>query len=73
MLKYDPALQRQDTLLVEYKNKQKTNRFVDQRIGENDPSASLEDKLLERFASEKKVRQIILHSLLGDYGEYVHQ
>ncbi|XP_067943057.1 nucleolar protein 14-like [Watersipora subatra] len=45
---------RQDTLLVEYKNKRKTNRFVDQRIGENDQSTSLEEKMLQRFAKENK-------------------
>ena len=47
--------QRKETLLVEYKEKGKANKFVDKRIGENDPEMSLEDKMLKRFAMEKQV------------------
>ncbi|KAF6023614.1 NOP14 [Bugula neritina] len=45
---------RQDTLLVEYKNKRKSNRLIDHRIGEKDAAASYEEKMFERFALENK-------------------
>lgn len=37
------------------KNKNKKGAIVDRRFGENDPQMSLEDKMLERFAREKRV------------------
>uniref|UniRef100_S4REJ8 NOP14 nucleolar protein n=1 Tax=Petromyzon marinus TaxID=7757 RepID=S4REJ8_PETMA len=45
---------RMGTLLQEHKQKNKSNVFVDRRIGENDPSISLEDKMLQRFAKERQ-------------------
>ncbi|KAK3603036.1 hypothetical protein CHS0354_037784 [Potamilus streckersoni] len=44
---------RKETLLQEYENQFKANKFVDQRFGETDTSLSLEDKMLKRFAIEK--------------------
>jgi nucleolar protein 14 len=41
--------------LVEWKNRGKVGGVVDRRIGENDPTMSLEDRMLERFAREKQV------------------
>ena len=49
------SLQRKETLLVEYKNRGKVNKFVDRRFGENDPEMSVEDKMLQRFALERQV------------------
>ncbi|KAL2916462.1 nucleolar complex protein 14 [Polyrhizophydium stewartii] len=47
---------RKKTLLVEMKNKTRESALVDRRIGEHDPSMSLEDKMLERFMREKTKR-----------------
>ena len=47
--------QRKETLLQEYKQQFKSNKFVDKRIGENDVSLSLEDKMMKRFALERAV------------------
>lgn len=44
---------RKETLLQEYKYHFKSNKFVDKRIGENDPTLSLEDKMMKRFALER--------------------
>lgn len=44
---------RKDTLLQEYKRKDKTNVFVDKRIGEKDTELSAEDKMIARFAAER--------------------
>ena len=44
---------RKDTLLQEYKRKDKTNIFVDKRIGEKDTELSAEDKMIARFAAER--------------------
>lgn len=53
---YVDIFQRQETLLVEFKNKKKSNRLIDHRIGENDPTSSLEDKMMGRFTAEGKKR-----------------
>ncbi|XP_071947944.1 nucleolar protein 14-like [Antedon mediterranea] len=45
---------RKETLLKEYLNRKKSNLFVDKRLGENDPSMSVEDKMMQRFAFEKQ-------------------
>ncbi|KAJ3087507.1 nucleolar complex protein 14 [Quaeritorhiza haematococci] len=47
---------RKQTLLVELESKNRASQFVDRRFGENDPSISLEDKMLERFVKEKTKR-----------------
>ena len=49
--------QRKATLLVEYQQRHKNNKLVDRRFGENDPSLSVEEKMLQRFALEKQVRK----------------
>ncbi len=46
---------RKKTLLVEYKNQFKTNKFTDKRLGENDQNLSLEDKMFKRFVVERQV------------------
>lgn len=45
---------RQKTLLVEHKQKNKANMFIDRRFGEYDEKMSLEEKMLKRFTMEKK-------------------
>lgn len=47
-------LQREKTLLQEYKVRHKSNLFVDRRIGENDASMDPEKKMALRLAAEKK-------------------
>jgi hypothetical protein len=49
-------VQRKSTLLKEYEQLGKANKFVDQRIGEKDKSLSREDKALQRFQKERQVR-----------------
>ena len=49
------VVQRKETLLVEYQNRGKANKFVDKRFGEADQDLSVEDKMLQRFALEKQV------------------
>ncbi|KAI8895140.1 nucleolar protein 14 [Globomyces pollinis-pini] len=44
---------RQNTLSLESKNKKNENIMMDRRIGEHDPTLSIEDKMLERFMKEK--------------------
>lgn len=45
---------RQKTLLVEYKQKNKANMFIDRRFGEYDEKMTLEEKMMKRFTMEKK-------------------
>ncbi|XP_030841150.1 nucleolar protein 14 [Strongylocentrotus purpuratus] len=45
---------RNATLLQEYKQRHKSNKFLDKRLGENDPEMSVEDKMMERFTLEKQ-------------------
>ncbi|KNC95834.1 uncharacterized protein SPPG_08777 [Spizellomyces punctatus DAOM BR117] len=47
---------RKKTLAVEMDRKRKESAFVDRRFGENDPSMSMEDKMLERFMKERSKR-----------------
>uniref|UniRef100_A0A8C9T7I3 NOP14 nucleolar protein homolog (yeast) n=1 Tax=Scleropages formosus TaxID=113540 RepID=A0A8C9T7I3_SCLFO len=48
---------RKETLLKEYKLKDKSNKFVDRRIGEYDSQMDPEDKILKRFALERQRTQ----------------
>ncbi|KAJ3163353.1 nucleolar complex protein 14 [Irineochytrium annulatum] len=47
---------RKKTLEVEMDRRSKVSNFVDRRFGENDPSMSLEDKMMERLLKEKHGR-----------------
>ena len=44
---------RHQTLLVEYQNRFKANKFVDRRLGEKDPKLSVEGKMEMRFLAEQ--------------------
>jgi len=41
-------------LLAEYNLKGKSGALVDRRFGENDPTMSLEERMLERFTRERQ-------------------
>jgi len=47
---------RKKTLLVEYRASKKDNVFKDRRFGEDDPTLSLEEKMLLRFQKERQKR-----------------
>lgn len=46
--------QRKKTLLKEYEEKDRAGGILDRRFGENDPSMSLEERMLERFTKERQ-------------------
>jgi nucleolar protein 14 len=46
-------LQRKATLLQEYKIKNKSNEFVDRRIGERNREMTAEDRIIARFTAER--------------------
>ncbi len=48
---------------MEYKQKGKSNKFVDRRFGEDDPDISVEDKMLKRFALERSVSKYYFSAL----------
>ncbi|KAJ0057210.1 hypothetical protein NL108_002157, partial [Boleophthalmus pectinirostris] len=45
---------RKETLLKEYRQKNKSNKFIDRRLGEYDSKMAPEDKILQRFAMERQ-------------------
>lgn len=45
---------RKETLLKEYRHKNKTSKFIDRRLGEYDSKMAPEDKILQRFAMERQ-------------------
>lgn len=47
------CFQRKETLLQEFKVKDKANRFVDRRIGEKNAAMTSEDRIMARFTAEK--------------------
>lgn len=50
-----PVFQRTQTLLKEYKERDKSNVFRDKRFGEYNSSMSPEEKMMKRFALEQQV------------------
>ncbi|CAA7258546.1 unnamed protein product [Cyclocybe aegerita] len=46
--------QRKKSLLKEWEEKDRAGGIVDKRFGENDPTMSLEDRMLERFTKERQ-------------------
>lgn len=53
--------QRKNTLLKEYKQKDKANKFIDRRFGEYDTNMAPEDKILQRFSLERQVCSLFIH------------
>ena len=47
-------IQRKKTLLKEYEEKGRAGGILDKRFGENDPTMSLEERMLERFTKERQ-------------------
>ncbi|XP_063066733.1 nucleolar protein 14 [Engraulis encrasicolus] len=45
---------RKNTLLKEYKQKDKANKFIDRRFGEYDTKMAPEEKILQRFSMERQ-------------------
>ncbi|XP_038150925.1 nucleolar protein 14 [Cyprinodon tularosa] len=45
---------RKETLLKEYKQKNKSNKLIDRRLGEYDSKMAPEDKILQRFTIERQ-------------------
>lgn len=62
---------RKKTLLVEYRNRNRTGNVTDRRFGENDANMTPEEKMLERFKREKqkKTRNSSLFNLEDDAEE----
>ncbi|XP_010891122.2 nucleolar protein 14 [Esox lucius] len=48
---------RKETLLKEYKTKDKSNKFIDKRFGEYDTKMDPEEKILQRFSMERQRTQ----------------
>ena len=46
--------QRTKTLLKEYQDKDRSGGILDRRFGENDPTMTPEERMLERFTRERK-------------------
>ncbi|CAG8433583.1 10902_t:CDS:10 [Diversispora eburnea] len=63
---------RKKTLLVEMENKNKAGGMIDRRFGENDPTLSPEDKMLERFTREKQRQSKLSLFNLGDEDDLTH-
>ena len=47
-------MQRKKTLFKEYEEKDRAGGIIDRRFGENDPTMSIEEKMLERFTKERQ-------------------
>ena len=58
--------------MAEWRKRGKSNVFVDRRIGENDPHLSIEDKMLQRFAAERKVSSSRLFCSVSWHALHVH-
>lgn len=52
--------QRKETLLKEFRMKDKNNKFVDRRFGEYDNKITPEEKILQRFTLERQVTHLII-------------
>ena len=54
MQAYVALVQRKKTLLKEFQEQGRAGGIVDRRFGENDPTLSLEERMLERFTRERQ-------------------
>ncbi|KAJ7055008.1 nucleolar protein 14 [Mycena amicta] len=65
--------QRKKTLLKEYEEKGRAGGILDRRFGENDPSMSLEERMLERFTRERqRSSRGVAFNLEDDADELTH-
>ncbi|XP_056004719.1 nucleolar protein 14-like isoform X2 [Ostrea edulis] len=63
---------RKATLLQEYNQRFKNNKFIDKRFGENDTSLSIEEKMMKRFAMEREREKTNKFSLNDDDDDLTH-
>ncbi|XP_022335567.2 nucleolar protein 14-like [Crassostrea virginica] len=63
---------RKATLLQEYNQRFKSNKFIDKRFGENDTSLSIEEKMMKRFAMERAKEKTNKFSLNEDEDDLTH-
>ncbi|XP_053407134.1 nucleolar protein 14-like [Mercenaria mercenaria] len=63
---------RKATLLKEYEQQFKKNRFVDKRIGEHDTGLSLEEKMMKRYAMERSKSSVKNKFNLNEEEELTH-
>ncbi|KAF8231400.1 Nop14-like protein [Tricholoma matsutake] len=64
--------QRKKTLLKEFQERDRAGGIVDRRFGENDPSMSLEERMLERFTRERQRASKGVAFNLEDEDELTH-
>ncbi|KAI0053697.1 Nop14-like protein [Auriscalpium vulgare] len=64
--------QRKKTLLKEYQEKDHAGGIVDRRFGENDPTLTPEERMLERFTKEKQRASKGIAFNLEDESELTH-
>ncbi|KAF7332673.1 hypothetical protein MKEN_00150200 [Mycena kentingensis (nom. inval.)] len=64
--------QRKKTLLKEYEEKGRAGGILDRRFGENDPSMSVEERMLERFTRERQRASKGVAFNLEDEDELTH-
>lgn len=62
--------QRKETLLKEFRMKDKNNKFVDRRFGEYDNKITPEEKILQRFTLERQVTHLIIIIIITTH--YLH-
>ncbi|XP_050534140.1 nucleolar protein 14 [Daktulosphaira vitifoliae] len=64
---------RKKSLLLEYKLKDKSNKFVDRRIGENNHGMTAEDRVIARFTANRIKAQKKMKYNLGEEEDLTHQ
>jgi len=70
--RYNAVEKRKKTLGIELKLQGKTNKFVDQRYGENDTTMTEDEKMLARFQKEKMRNKGSLYNLDDEAEELTH-
>lgn len=66
------CLQRKKTLLKEFEEKDRAGGIVDRRFGENDPTMTPEERMLERFTKERQRSSKGVAFNLDDEDELTH-
>lgn len=64
--------QRKKTLLKEFEERDRSGGIVDRRFGENDPTMSIEERMLERFTRERQRASKSAAFNLEDEDELTH-
>ncbi|VVC31959.1 Nucleolar protein 14 [Cinara cedri] len=64
---------RKKSLLIEYKLKDKSNKFVDRRIGEKNRAMTAEDRIIARFTASRVRDQKKMKYNLGEEEDLTHQ